>query len=382
MHKVAFVATVFRHLEAFHLPYIKMLREKGFEVHAIAKSDNGKQTLLDEQVTCFDIQFRRFPFHPANARALYQLIRLFKKENYKLVHVHTPVGSILGRYAAKKAGLPNVIYTAHGFHFNKQGPKSNWLFYVVERFFAKWTDVLITINKEDAEVASSFPVKKKAVYIPGVGVDTVQFRNVDKVAVRNRKREELGIPDSAFVILCVAELNGNKNQIQLLRALELLKPRYPKIICLFVGEGSEEYSLQKRIKEMNLQESVMMTGFRNDIGELLAAADVFCLTSKREGLPKAVMEAMSAGKPIIANKIRGCSDLIVHGCNGYLVPVNDYEQTSSYIAKLIEEPDLLERMGEFSVQLVQPFSVENVLPQMEKIYEDCLVKYLETTESP
>ncbi|EDL65260.1 glycosyltransferase family 4 protein [Bacillus sp. SG-1] len=380
VHKVAFVATVFRHLEAFHLPFIKMLQKKGVEVHAISRKGNGKQALVDEQVKCHEIEFRRFPFHPANISALYHLIQNFKKEKYKLVHVHTPVGSILGRYAAKAAKIPKVIYTAHGFHFHEQGSTFNWLFYPIEWFFARWTDVLITINTEDAARASSFPVRKKAIFIPGVGVDTGKFGPVKKASVRKQKREELGIPESAFVILCVAEINKNKNQVQLLRAIRLLKTRYPQIKCLLVGEGNGERELKKYVKDMSLQAEVMHAGFRTDIDELLAAADLFCLTSKREGLPKAVMEAMSAGKPVIATKIRGCRDLITHGENGYLVPVNNHELTASYIAKLIENPSLLERMGESSLQLVRQFELSSILSDMEKVYVECLMDPLKEPE--
>ena len=160
--KVAYIATVYRHLEAFHLPFMKLLQNKGFVVHAYAAPDYSKEGVKKQGVICHDIPFQRSPFHPENVRAFKMLYNSFKNERFCFIHVHTPVASVLGRIAAKMAGVPCVMYTVHGFHFFSGAPIQNWLlFYPVERWMARWTDYLITINNEDYRRAKHFPVRKE-----------------------------------------------------------------------------------------------------------------------------------------------------------------------------------------------------------------------------
>ncbi|KMY52971.1 hypothetical protein AC623_02350 [Bacillus sp. FJAT-27231] len=371
--KIAFIATVYRHLEAFHLPFIHLLKEKGYEVHAISRPDHGKDGLVREKIPCHDIAFHRNPFHPSNVSALHRLYQLLKQQNYQMVHVHTPVGGILGRLAAWKTTVPSIIYTAHGFHFYKGGKVFNWLFYPIEKYFAKMTDSLITINKEDFNRARCFPVKKQVLYIPGVGMDTSAFQFQNESDIRKEKRIELGFADQDFVLICVAEINKNKNQIQLLRAIESLKDRYPFLKCLIVGEGRGETKLRKKASKLLLEERIKFCGFRRDIPELLISSDVLCLLSKREGLPKAIMEGLAAKKPIIATDIRGNRDLVLHESNGFLVPVNDITSTASSISKLIDDPFLKATMGKKSKELSKNYDLQVILPQMERVYEHSLL---------
>src|SRR5690606_11678819 len=212
VNKVAFLAAVYRHLEAFHLPYIKLLQQKGCEVHAYAYPDQGKIEVQNKGVICHDIQFKRTPFHVNNMKALMMLFQSFKVEPFDLIHVHTPVASVLGRIAAKMSGNPFVIYTAHGFHFFTGAPILNWLlYYPVERLLSRWTDYLITINEEDYQRAKRFPVRREVLYVQGVGIDINQFLLLNEMEIRKQKRKELGIRENDFVILSVAELNKNKN---------------------------------------------------------------------------------------------------------------------------------------------------------------------------
>lgn len=155
--KIAFVATVYRHLEAFHLPFMNLFLKKGCEVHAYASPDHGKNGVLKAGIICHDVSFQRTPFHINNVKALFKLYQSFKKEYFDIIHVHTPVAGILGRWAAKIVGIPCVMYTAHGFHFFSGAPILNWLlYYPAERWTAKWTDYLITINDEDYQRAKIF----------------------------------------------------------------------------------------------------------------------------------------------------------------------------------------------------------------------------------
>ncbi|HHW46981.1 MAG TPA: glycosyltransferase family 4 protein, partial [Clostridiales bacterium] len=184
---------------------------------------------------------------------------------------------------------------------------------------------------------------------------------------RSKKRKELGLSVGTAVIITVGELNANKNHIQVLKALsKLTKTNFHYLI---VGNGESEQKLKKAVNELMLQDKVSFLGFRRDVPELLTASDVFILTSRREGLPKAVLEAMAIGLPIIATDVRGNRDLVKSGENGYLVPVDDVETTSQVIKKLISSPELRNSMQEKNKEKARAYALDRILPQMEKIYE-------------
>jgi len=371
--KVAFIATVYRHLEAFHLPYIQLLQEKGYEVHAYGAPDHGKDGVLNNNVICHDMKFKRNPFHPDNLKVLQELVKSFKEENFQLIHIHTPVAGILGRIAAKLAKVPHVMYTAHGFHFFTGAPISYWLIYFpMEKIMAKWTDYLITINEEDFNRANNFKVRKAIHYIAGIGVETNKFALKNEIEVQREKRIELQLKEDDFVILCVAELNNNKNQRQLIEAIYKINEKYKNVKCLLVGTGEDEQSIQEFIDQLKLEKIVHLLGFRRDIQELLAASDVVTLLSKREGLPKALLEALAASKPVVATNVRGNRDLVVDGDNGYLVPVSDIEATANAFIKILEDPIRRKKMGKTSKEIVKKYDLRETLSEMENIYNEAL----------
>lgn len=366
--KVAFVATVYRHLEAFHLPYMRLLQEWGYEVHAFAHEDRGTAGVAELGILCHHIPFQRNPYHPKNLAALRQLLRHFQSP-YTFIHLHTPVAALLGRIAGRMAKVPHMLYTAHGFHFFRGAPWHHWLlYYPLERFLARWTDVLITINEEDYRRASTFPVQQKVYHLPGIGVDTRHFQLPAPEQVRRTLRRQLGLEKNDFAILCVAELNRNKNQIQLLQAVQSLVQQYPAVKVLLVGEGQEQKRLRQWCRRQGLEQHVRFLGFRRDIPELLAAADVVTLLSRREGLPRALLEALAAGKPIVATRIRGNRDLVIPGHNGFLVPLDDPLSTARAFESLIQSPSLRQRMGQNSRAMSSRYDLSVTLEQMAQIY--------------
>lgn len=369
--KIAFVASVYSHLEAFHIPYMIRLQDKGYEVHAYSQGVHGKEAVEKAGVICHDIPFERSPFRRGNLTALRELTSSFKSEEFQTVHLHTPVASILGRIAAKAAGIPSVIYTAHGFHFYKGAPLSYWLlYYPVERLMARWTDYLITINQEDYRRAETFPVRKQVVYVPGVGINCDEYLVPDEITAKLKLRSQLGLTDDDFVILCVAELIPRKNQIQLIKAVEYMAAHHQPVHCLLVGTGCNEADLKNYVAKQGLGHCIRFMGFRRDVRELMAASDVVALLSKHEGLPRVIMEAMAAGKPIVATGIRGNSDLVKDGETGYLVPVNDVKFTVDSFSKLLNNPERRLAMGKKGRESVAEYTIENVLPQMEKTYDE------------
>ena len=206
-----------------------------------------------------------------NLRAVKQLRQMYKT-TVMIVHVHTPIAAAIARYVCKNIPKIKVMYTAHGFHFYKGAPLLNWLvYYPVERYFARHTDILITINKEDYVRARNFKAKN-TVYVPGVGVDVHRFENV--VIERQQERLELGLPLDSIVLLSVGELNSNKNHEVVIKALAQLRDK--GVYYLVCGRGSKEAYLKELAERLGVGEQVRLLGFRKDIERLCALADVLC----------------------------------------------------------------------------------------------------------
>ncbi|WP_349651447.1 glycosyltransferase family 4 protein [Paenibacillus odorifer] len=383
--RVAFVASIFGHFESFHLPYMELLQQKGCEVHAYAQPGEARLRLEEKGIVCHDVPIQRSPLQMQNWAALRMLTESFKKEGFQFVHVHTPVASILGRIAAYRAGIPCTLYTAHGFHFFKGAPLVNWmLYYPLERLMACWTDVLITINSEDYTRAQRFSVRKKVIYVSGVGLDLQVYssvRNHPEVEAEkaDRRRQLFDLPkiehdEPPFVILCVAELNANKNQKQLIEALGQLGARAANIHLAFAGTGPLEQTLLELANRLGVSDRVHMLGYRRDIPDLLRACDVAALVSYREGLPRAIMEAMAVGKPVIGTHIRGIRDLIEHESTGMLVPVDDIVATAKAFIQLRDDSALTTAMGETNKESIIRYGLPAVLREMDSIYIEALNK--------
>lgn len=367
MKKVLFTATVVKtHINVFHLPYLKWFKEHGYEVHVAAKNDFiSEPCIISNCDKYYDINFTRFPFSKANIKAYKQLKKLIQENNYEIIHCHTPVAGVLTRLAARKNKNTTVIYTAHGFHFFKGAPLLNWLiYYPVERFCARFTDKLITINKEDYERAKRFSLRKngKVYYVAGVGINLEKIQNL-KVDIK-QKKTELGILEKTPVLLSVGELNKNKNHETVLQALSKLKDK--NFIYLICGRGVLKEYLERKIQELHLENKAKLLGYRNDVIEILKIADLFIFPSKREGLPVSVIEAMAAGLPVIASNVRGNRDLIA---KENLFEPDDVAVLTNLIKKQLEAIQNKE-LKKVAYANLEQYSLKNVLKQMAEIYTD------------
>lgn len=365
--KVLFTATVDSHIELFHLPFLKYFQENGYETHV---ATNGKKKIpyTDKKHT---VSFERSPLKPQNLKAYKQLKAIIDNEKFDIIHTHTPMGAALTRLAARKARKKygtRVIYTAHGFHFFKGAPLQNWLlYYPVERYMARHTDTLITINKEDyARAKAQFRTSVK--YIPGVGIDDKKFSVQLNDAVKSKLRKSLGLKDTDFVLLYPAELNKNKNQATLIKTMEHLVINHPDIHLLLPGKDSMDGFHSNLINEKNLGSNIHLLGFRNDVPQLLQIADVSMSASHREGLPVNIMEAMYTGLPIIVSNSRGNRDLVVDGQNGYIVPADDHDSYIARIEELYSNKPKRQSMGKASKKMVEPYLLPKIMEQLIKIY--------------
>ena len=322
--------------------------------------------LLEKGVKIYDIPFSRNPLGLGNIRAFNNLVKIQKREKFDIVHVHTPIASIYGRLLKLRFKNLKTIYTAHGYHFLKGGSKLGWImYYPIEKIMAKLTDTTININSEDYEITKNKLKPKNCYLLNGVGLDLNQYKKLSKEEIVNKKKE-LSLKESDFVVLMIAELNENKNQIQLIKAMEVLKDKYPEIKSICVGEGDKLLELQDEVKNRGLKDKVIFLGFRNDINELINICNIGVLLSYREGLPRNLMELMACGKKVIATNIRGCRDIVVDETVGELVEVGDYEAT----AKAIEE-QYVYGDNEFIVSKeIEKYDVKTINEGLRLIYRE------------
>lgn len=370
MKRILIVSTVSRQFYLFEQGNIEVLKSLGYQVHGAANFEaaNERLDVLDIIKHPFDIQ--RSPFSFKNIKAYKQLKKIMKSEKFDAVHCHCPMGGVLTRLAARSVGISTVIYTAHGFHFYKGAPLMNWLlYYPVEKFLSRYTDVLITINKEDYNRAQKFKAKK-VIYVPGIGVHTEKFSQI--IVDRENKRKELDVSTDMFLILSVGELNKNKNHEVIINAIAELKD--PNLMYLICGQGSREIYLKQLAVRLGIAEKVKFLGFRNDVAEIYKLADVFVFPSYREGLSVSLMEAMSAGLPIICSSIRGNFDLIKDGEGGYLVAPDDIGGFVEKLKAVKNSAEIRHKMGRQNISEVKQYDQSAIKTQMQKLYTNCIVK--------
>lgn len=364
MKKALLIATVEGFFN-FEIQDIKILQDLGYEVHLAANSDNVERPIEIEGVVKHHIGFERSPYSKKNYLAYRQLDYLTKQNHFDLIHCHTPVGGVLGRILGHKHKI-KTIYTAHGFHFFKGATLKNWmLFYPVEFFLSGWTDILITINQEDYCCAKKFRTKNVK-YIPGVGIDGKKFSRYATDVERNVLKEKYGLNKDDSIVLSVGELCDRKNHRVMIKAIAQLNNENVKyVIC---GQGDKEKELKQLVKELKVEDKVLFMGYQKNINEFLQLADLYAFPSLQEGLPVALMEAMANGLPIVASKIRGNTDLIEDGKNGYLVSANESKEFCEKISFLLQHPEVCTEMRIQNLEIIKNFDSEVVKGKMKQIY--------------
>lgn len=370
MPKILFTATVVKtHIAQFHLPCLKMLQSMGWETAVAARNDyaDPADCVIPGCDRFYPIDFARNPLKPANWRAYKELKKIIAEGRFDVIHCHTPVAAILTRLAARKARKQGckVLYTVHGLHFYKGAPLVNWLVYFpAEWLCAFFTDVLITINKEDYAFARKHLHAKSVRYVRGVGVDLEKFR--DHSRERAPLRASLGLGEEDFVLLSVAEMTKNKNHKMMLEALAQLPDPHIRLLC--AGQGQELQNNRDLCDRLGLSHRVQFLGYRKDVPQLYAAADAFLFVSYREGLSLSLMEAMSSRLPSIVTPIRGNTDLIENGKEGLYADLTP-ASIAAAIRTLQENPALRRKLGQAAGEKIQSFGLPQVLEEMKKIYQ-------------
>lgn len=332
----------------------------------------GEGWLLDEAralgFSAVPLRHLQRALHPLRDwRAFLELLGHLRRLRPDVLHLHSSKAGILGRLAGRFAGVPNVIFTAHGFSFHERlSPLKLRAAVALERVFARLCHRIVAVSRYDAARAARF-----AVGLPGQV--TVVYNGIPLHAAppagRQATREALGLGPEAEVVIMVARFSFPKDHATLLAALEPLMAERPNLTCLLVGTGRQEAETHAAIAAAGLAERVRCLGDRQDVPALLAASDVFVLSSQFEGLPISILEGMAAGLPVVASDVGGVSEEVLDGVTGRLVPARDPERLAAALRELLADPALARRMGDAGARRVQEcFSAEAMGEALRTLY--------------
>ena len=353
-------------------PCLQTALDMGYDVVLGTQRARPEELECELPIKLYDAHtYRSITAFKDNKIAYDNLNKVIRENNVEVIHCNTPVGGMVGRFCGKKNKVKKIIYTAHGFHFYKGAPLFNrtvlkW----AEMLMAHWTDAIITMNQEDYAAAQKFKLRKggKVYFIHGVGITLKDFEGLSHL--RQQKRDEMGVADDDIVLISMGDLVPRKNYGAAIRAIA--KANDPRLQYMICGKGPELENLQALAKELGVENQIYFLGFRTDVKELLTGADMFLFTTRQEGLPRSMMEAMASGLPCVASAIRGNVDLIENGINGYTCPTDDVDGYATAIAKIASDPAIRETMRQNNLEKIKQYDITVVEQEIREIYKDVL----------
>lgn len=366
--RILFTASTWSHLANFHRPYLRALADRGYLVDGAC---GGAPAELSELARAIPLPLEKKMTSPKNLAAAAQLRRLLVSGEYDLVSCHTALAAFFTRLAVEglpKSRRPRVVCIAHGYLFDRNTSAAKTaLLAGAEKFTAPVTDLVLTMNRWDFAYASTHRLGRRVANIPGMGVD---FSSLDRADPRAglALREELGFGPERFLLVYGAEFSQRKSQEVLLRALALLPQR---AVLLLPGQGELLPRCQALARELGVADRVVFPGHVN-MAPWYAAANAVVPSSRSEGLPFNLMEAMHCGLPAVASDVKGHQDLICHGKSGLLYPYGDAAACARQIQTLMDDPLLAQGLGRAGRQAMEPFRLDTVLPQVMEEYDRLL----------
>lgn len=353
--------------------------EEGYNLIGVCSKGENTKKLLKEGFNIKNVQIDRSIKPIENMKSIKNLTELFKEEKPDIVHVHTPIASVLGRIAAKRAKVPIIIYTAHGFYFHENMSKIKYkMFLNIEKHMARnYTDFIFTQSQEDCETAleNNF-IDEDRILTIGNGVDIWNKFNPEKIDEKevDNLYKELKISKNEKIVTFIGRLVGEKGILDLLEAFNMIKDSKIKLIVVgSVSKGERDHKTKELLKKYEGNENIIFTGHRRDISNILYITDIFCLPSYREGMPRSIIEAMAMESAVVATNIRGCREEVVPGETGYLVPIKSPVDIKEKILSLTNDEKRLEKMklsGRERVELL--FDENKVIKKQLNVFERLL----------
>ena len=338
-------------------PWFRALADAGYEVHIACSRENWFDHLAADGFQMHEVPLRRRVNPFVHIAPLWELFRLIRRERFVLVNTHSPVAAAVGRVAAWLAGTPLVIYTVHGFYFHDDMP---WwkrkMFVTMEWLLGGITSDFMFVSDEDRNTAVKEGIArdpKRATTIYN-GVDLTAYpdkQSASRLAVAHELRQQLDIPQDAQVVGIVGRIVREKGYFEFAEMARRITSTHPNSYFLVVGDALATDrdgmvpELKAFVKAVGLHDKFRFTGFTDKVAEYLQVMDLFVLPSYREGFPRSVLEAMSCELPVVATRIRGCREAVVHGETGLLVPPRDAVALAEAVSSLLDNPELMNQMG-------------------------------------
>jgi glycosyltransferase involved in cell wall biosynthesis len=340
-------------------PYFDELRAMGFDM---------RENPVSRSMNAF-----------SHAVAIYRTWRLLRSDRFDVLHVHTPIAALVGRIAARLAGVPVRLYTAHGFYFHDEMPPAKRRFHIaLEKLGARCGTHILTVSDEDRRTAIELGIARPgAIETIFNGVDTGHFDPARFDDARRRAiREQHGMPAGSPVVGLVGRLVREKGFFEFVRAAKIVLATHPEARFLVVGDvlpsdhdGSRD-ELNEEIQKLGIAERVVFAGMVKDTAPCLAAMDIFCLPSYREGMPISLLEAMAMELPAVATDIRGCREEVADGQTGWLVPTRDETALADRLLRLLANPAEARAFGKAARERVLTnFNIATVIENQVRIYD-------------
>lgn len=342
---------------------ITLVTSPGGELLEWISKINSRRRLKVKVITLESLKRDISPLN--DLKAFFGLYRVLRKGRYDIAHFHTSKIGLLGRIAAGLARVPKIFYTVHGWGLNSCRSAG------IKRIlgFAEWLGGLICTrvvcvcrHDIDSGVRSGWFCRNKACLI---------YNGIDRPpsVQKGMLRKELGIAQDTLVIGTIMRLSEPKDPIFTIEVMNEVKKRGYKVKLVILGDGRLRGKCEQLISRLGMKQDAFLLGKRDNVRELLPDIDVVLLFSKREGMPLSILEAMSAGKPVVASNVGGIPELIRHGQNGYLLDNFDIYQGAECIGRLLDNESLRETMGEASRKKVNDsFSLDKMIEKYEILY--------------
>lgn len=351
-----------------------------YETSILAGPQTGPEGEIISEVRARGIPLTILPelvreLNPAqDLLALVKLTRFMRRGRYHIVHTHSSKAGILGRLAARLAGVPVIVHTVHGWGFYEgQHPAVRALYIALERLVDRCSDRLIVVSRLNAEKGLAVGISRPEKYVTifsGIDVETYARPTMDRATVR----AALGIPAAAPVMGTVGRLSPQKAPLDWVRAAAVVAQAVPAARFVYVGDGPLRPAVESLIAELGLSDRAILTGLRRDVPDLLAAFDVFALTSLWEGLPRTIPQALAAGVPVVSTRVDGVEEAITDGVNGLLVPPGQPQALGEAVIALLQDPARAQRLAEAGRRRAQDFSLHKMIAQIDALYQELLAR--------
>lgn len=317
----------------------------------------------------------KHPIRPlSDFRALNRITQILKEEKADLVHTHSSKAGILGRLAAKRAGVSCIIHTVHGWGFHPgQFFAIQWIYKALERWAARFTEVLIAVSDENRQAGLAAGIGKLQQYrVIHSGIEPKQYQ---LSALENRRARKKLKSEGRPCVLVLSNFKNQKSPLDVVEVAAALKKRLPYVLFLWAGDGPLFGKVGQEIRERGLEGNFYLLGWREDVAHLLAASDALLLTSIHEGLPRVVLQAMAAGKPVVATAVSGTPEAVKDGVTGFLQPPHSTQAMADSLFMILSNSHLGRKMGKTGREMLRgTFLIDEMLRQIEKTYEKALVK--------